>query len=198
MRPPSSGGCTGPRATGAWLTQDLTGQGELRAGGGRGMDAAGVSPTQVLGGFGAPAAVLWDTGLWGGGVGGWTPREEHKGALGDLGKDLRGCHGVPWGAAQARGTQRCRAFVCKGGSAGAACLRCIPGIPSLLPAPFGRGWGATETGGGLWGWWQPLPHGSGVLVCGSTGGARCLHGVPASLAAVTGPARSCVVQMSEG
>lgn len=68
-----------------------------------------------------------------------------------------------WGAAQPRGTQRCHAFVCralrwdKRGSAGAACLRCIPGIPSLLPASIGRGWGAIETGEGRWGWCQSCP-----------------------------------------
>lgn len=37
-----------------------------------------------------------------------------------------------------------------------------------------------------------------MFVCESTGRAHWLHGGPAGLVAVTGPSRSCVVQMREG
>lgn len=122
-----------------------------------------------------------------------------------FGKDLRVRDGLPWGTAQPERTQRRRAFVCrarrwgKGVSAEAACLRCIPGIHSLLPAPIGRGWGAIKTGGGRWGLCQPLPH--AAELCGARYfcvGAHWLHGGPAGLAGATGPSRSCVVQMREG
>lgn len=69
------------------------------------------------------------------------------------GNSSPGCLG---GAALARGDSKVPC-VCRGGldvagrgPAGAACLRCIPRIPSLLPAPIGRGCGLCGEGGG-WG-----------------------------------------------
>lgn len=117
------------------------------------MAGAGCNGHVTTAGFGAPAPVLWDTGLWGGGVGGSTPSRGEQGSA----RGTRSGYGAmslaqapmtPWGW----------------DNAGRAGLRVLPGIRE---GPKGMSWAARE------GPPSPEGHGGAVrLFAGRLGGTR--------------------------
>lgn len=206
------------------------------------MAGAGCNGHVTTAGFGAPAPVLWDTGLWGGGVGGSTPSRGEQGSargtrsgygamslvqapMTPWGWDNAGRAGLPvlpgiregpkgtsWAAREGPPSPgghggAVRLFAGRlGGTRGARREQHAYGAFLAFPAccllPSGGGGGRYRLEGGVGGGASPCPTAQscvgGMLVCGSTEGAHWLHGGPAALAGVTGPARSCVVQMPEG